>query len=99
MDRLNQYDLCDQKDQLHLFGHALLEKLLAPYKGITAHVWCRPLPDCQTDAQIDALLCQQLTPENLIDKPFTPLPLAGIPGRWPDNHAPDFYEDKKVFRD
>ncbi|MEY3549360.1 MAG: hypothetical protein RL520_28, partial [Pseudomonadota bacterium] len=53
----------------------------------------------QTDAQIDASLCQQLTPENLIDKPFTPLPLAGIPGWWPDNHAPDFYEDKKVFRD
>ena len=85
--------------QLQLFGHALLEKMLSPYKGITAHVWCLPLPDGQTDAQIDASLCQQLTPENLIDKPFTPLPLAGIPGWWPDNHAPDFYEDKKVFRD
>ena len=85
--------------QLQLFGHALLEKMLSPYKGITAHVWCMPLPDGHTDEQIDACLCQQLTPDNLSGKPFAPLPLAGIPGWWPHNHVPDFYEDKKVFRD
>jgi len=85
--------------QLHVFGHALLEKMLSPYKGITAHVWCMPLPDCRNDEQIDACLCQQLTPDHLSSKPFAPLPLAGIPGWWPHNHVPDFYEDKKVFRD
>ena len=84
---------------LQLFGHALLEKCLTPYKGITAHVWCLPLPTHESDAQIDASLCQQLTPDALRGKPFAPLPLAGIPGWWPDNHAPEFYEDKKVFRD
>ena len=62
--------------QLQLFGHALLEKMLSPYKGITAHVWCMPLPDCRNDEQIDACLCQQLTPDNLSSKPFAPLPLA-----------------------
>ena len=28
--------------RLTLFGHALLEKLAQPRKGITAHVWCLP---------------------------------------------------------
>jgi hypothetical protein len=85
--------------QLHLFGHALLEKMLSPYKAITAHVWCLPLPDGDNDAQLDDDLCQQLTTDNLSGKPFAPLPLAGIPGWWPHNHDLDFYEDKKVFRD
>jgi hypothetical protein len=31
--------------QLNVFGHALLEKLLNPYKGITAHVLCLPVPE------------------------------------------------------
>lgn len=30
--------------RLVLFGHALLEKLVAPYKSITAHVLCLPVP-------------------------------------------------------
>jgi hypothetical protein len=82
-----------------LFGHALLEKLLQPYKGITAHVLCLPMPVLRNDEEVDAWLCQQLTPEWLQAKPFTPLPLAGIPGWWHGNETPDFFEDKKVFRD
>ena len=85
--------------QLVLFGHALLEKLMKPYKGITAHVLCIPKHALSTDEQVDAWLCQQLTAERLKTKPFLPLPLSGIPGWWPGNQAPDFYEDKKVFRD
>ena len=85
--------------QLVLFGHALLEKLLQPYKGITAHVLCVPMPKLATDKEIDAWLCQQLTPEFLETKPFLPMPIAGIPGWWPGNETPDFFEDKKVFRD
>lgn len=88
-----------QQAKLVLFGHALLEKLLHPYKGITAHVLCIPMPALQTDDEMDAWLCQQLTPERLHSKPFVPLPLAGIPGWWPGNEVPAFFEDKKVFRD
>jgi len=88
-----------QQTQLVLFGHALLEKLMKPYKGITAHVLCIPMPDLQTNDEVDAWLCQQLTAEQLKTKPFLPLPLSGVPGWWPGNQAPDFYEDKKVFRD
>ena len=85
--------------QLVLFGHALLEKLMQPYKGMTAHVLCMPMPQLKNDEDIDAWLCQQLTPDYLMSKPFTPLPLAGVPGWWPGNEVPAFFEDKKVFRD
>jgi hypothetical protein len=33
-----------QEAHLTLFGHALLEKSLSPYKSITAHVLCVPVP-------------------------------------------------------
>ena len=88
-----------QQTQLVLFGHALLEKLLKPYKGITAHVLCVPMPTLSIDAEVDTWLCQQLTVESLMSKPFVPLPLSGVPGWWAANQVPDFYEDKKVFRD
>ena len=85
--------------QLVLFGHALLEKLSKPYKGITAHVLCVPMPELPTNDEVDAWLCQQLTVERLLTKPFVPLPLAGVPGWWTGNEVPAFFEDKKVFRD
>ncbi len=88
-----------QEAKLLLFGHALLEKFLHPYKGITAHVLCIPMPEFQTDEAIDTWLCQQLSDELLKTKPFVPLPLSGIPGWWPANQDPVFFEDKKVFRD
>jgi hypothetical protein len=37
-------------------------------------------------------------PERLSAKPFLPLPVLGVPGWWPDNESPDFYEDVAVFR-
>ena len=88
-----------QETRCVLFGHALLEKCLRPYKGITAHVLNVPMPGLQTDAEIDDWLCQSLRSEHLQTKPFVPLPIAGIPGWWPGNEDHDFFEDKKVFRD
>lgn len=31
-------------------------------------------------------------------KPFTPLPVLGVPGWWPANESPAFYADQTVFR-
>jgi Protein of unknown function (DUF3025) len=73
------------------FGHALLEKLMRPRKAITAHVWI-------VDDLGDALLATALTVERLTAKPFVPLPVLGVPGWWPDNESPAFYEDADVFR-
>lgn len=76
-----------------LFGHALLEKLVRPRKPITAHVWL--LPD-DSEAQSGALAT--LSVDTLRRKPFLPLPVLGVPGWWPDNAAPGFYDDAAVFR-
>jgi len=91
--------------RLVLFGHALTEKLVTPFKGICAHVLRLPVPaDLPADDPTtlahpwDAWLTRQLTPEWLSSKPYTPLPLLGVPGWWAANADPDFYNDTTVFR-
>ena len=81
---------------LLLFGHALLEKLVQPRKPITAHVY--RVPQGLAPHQIDAWLAQDLSADRLAAKPFTPLPVLGVPGWWPDNTEPGFYADAQVFR-
>ena len=80
-----------------VFGHALLEKLLQPRKDITAHVWSLQCPmDCM--AGVDGWLARQLTAGHLAAKPFTPLPLLGVPGWSHENQNFSFYDDSLVFR-
>jgi hypothetical protein len=85
-----------------LFGHALLEKLVTPYKSITAHVFpvkAQLQAALFTDtAQLDAQLAAQLNTAALIPKPFMPLPVLGVPLWCADNESPDFYKDSTVFR-
>ena len=83
--------------QLFLFGHALMEKLIEPRKAITAHVLRvgAVAPDLSA---LDGWLSQHLEAEFLISKPYHPLPVLGIPGWWPGNQEPDFYDDPQVFR-
>lgn len=83
--------------QLVLFGHALLEKLVSPYKSITAHVW-RVHNAIETLAGLDVWLANDLTPGKLAGKPFVPLPVLGVPGWWPANQDAGFYQDAQVFR-
>jgi hypothetical protein len=83
--------------RLLVVGHALLEKLVAPRKALTAHVWCSPVA-LGSVAAADAQLAGELTGALLAAKPFTPLPLLGIPGWWPENRDVCFYDDAQVFR-
>jgi hypothetical protein len=84
--------------RLVLFGHALLEKLAAPRKSITAHV-LRVDPSVGGDlASWDHWLAGALDPRMLADGPFVPLPVLGVPGWWPANENPSFYLDAQVFR-
>ncbi len=70
---------------LTLIGHALLEKLAtAPRKALTAHVLLG-----------DPLA---MAPADWAAKPFLPLPVLGVPGWWPANEDPAFYNDVAVFR-
>lgn len=84
-----------QEARLWVFGHALLEKLVTPRKGMTAHVLRLPgAPSC-TD---DAALAAALDPAHLATKPFVPLPVLGVPGWCAENASPAFYADAQVFR-
>jgi len=83
--------------QLVLFGHALIEKLVTPRKGITAHVYRVPSSD-QGLAAIDAWMAQDLSAEKLATKPFAHLPVLGVPLWWAANAEAAFYDDVSVFR-
>jgi hypothetical protein len=88
-----------QSAHIVIFGHALLEKLVTPYKSITAHVFrVASDVDAKDDQALDVWLAANLQPDYLATKPYVPLPVLGIPGWWPDNETISFYEDKKVFR-
>jgi len=78
-----------QQCSLTLFGHALLEKLVQPRKAITAHAWL--VADGEDPAA-------ELSAARLASKPFLALPVLGVPGWWPDNDDPGFYDDASVFR-
>lgn len=78
-------------------GHALLEKLAQPRKDLTAHVWCEPA-DLSSLAAADAWVAARCTADRLAPKPFTPLPVLGIPGWWAANQNFSYYEDSLVFR-
>ena len=82
-----------------LFGHALLEKLVTPYKSITAHVFtAQPAINSVANSSLDQTVAQLLHPGSLVPKPFTPLPVLGVPLWWAANAQADFYQDAQVFR-
>ena len=90
--------------EICLFGHALMEKLVAPYKAITAHTRVLlagdayfALPIDARRAWIDAVMAQDLAENGLSTADFTPLPVLGIPGWW-QGQDEDFYADASVFR-
>lgn len=86
------------------FGHALLEKLVQPYKSVTAHAWVLPLaPQQAAGPSLDAMLAQSLATAAKAGalrggRSFAPLPVLGIPGWCNDNAEPGFYADTAVFR-
>ena len=79
------------------FGHALLDKLVRPYKAITAHALHVPLAAgaslVEVDQRLAAALDDDLLPEHLM-----PLPVLGVPGWCSQNDDASFYLDAAVFR-
>ena len=87
-----------------LFGHALMEKLVAPRKAITAHTRVVMAPDfyfdLDWDAQrtwIDDTVAAALAAGGLTTASFTPLPVLGVPS-WYEGQDKAFYADTGVFR-
>lgn len=89
--------------EVWLFGHALMEKLVSPYKAITAHTWVVVGSDeflamsvLDKRKWIDEIVARQLA-NGLVASDFTPLPVLGVPS-WSPSQNSDFYADVMVFR-
>jgi hypothetical protein len=88
-----------QQAQPVLFGHALLEKLVLPYKSITSHVFIAQAASLLIASKDwDTAIAAQLSATSLVPKPFLPLPVLGVPGWWSANEEAEFYNDAQVFR-
>ncbi len=91
-----------------IFGHALYEKALSPYIGMTAHCLMLTveettlaLPCEKLTAYCDEHIAQQFCPtDNRLNSPkdLSPFPLLGMPGWHPDNKNQGFYDNQRYFR-
>ena len=87
------------------FGHALMQKLLDPFKAITAHAWVVTvhqhwfgLPRGERYERLDHCVAKAAD-RWLADRTLRmPVPVLGIPGWWAANAQPCFYDDAAVFR-
>ena len=82
-----------------------LEKLVQPYKACTAHAWIVAAPPAYFDwdegarrGWLDAHVAAGFDARLPSSRGFAPLPVLGVPGWWPANRDPRFYEDAQVFR-
>lgn len=96
-----------QRMRWFLFGHAMYEKSLAPFEGVTARgvlfemddAWIALPPARQIDLTDECLArhiadsaCLQTTRE------LAPVPILGIPGWWPHSEYEQYYDNTDYFR-
>lgn len=87
-------------------GHALYEKLLHPYIGLTAHCTLVAVPPAQWPqiehapmTELDAVVLAHLSSiDELQPRLWNPFPILGLPGWWPANNEESFYKISTYFR-
>ena len=79
-----------------VFGHALMDKLVVPYKSITAHALVVNVPAKAPLTELDAALAARLD-DRFATSALLPLPVLGVPG-WSANADAGYYDDAAVFR-
>lgn len=91
--------------RFRMVGHALMEKALSPWKGVTAQARLFEVGHAELDdAGLDALIDRRLALEPVAARSrhsapcFSPLPILGIPGWCCDNEDPAYYDDTTQFR-
>ncbi|MGC2519576.1 MAG: DUF3025 domain-containing protein [Burkholderiales bacterium] len=93
--------------RFHVFGHAIYEKALAPYKGVTAKALIVDVarafvaaPLVQQLPEIDARVAEYFADAEVLTstRHLSPLPVLGIPGWEPANEREEYYSDASHFR-
>ncbi len=103
----NRREQVRENMRFFLFGHALYQKALNPFIGMTGKAILlgaskefleRPLRSQVADA--DRQLALYLWDASRIGKgrDLAPLPVLGVPGWWKDNEAGAFYDNTGYFR-
>ena len=93
--------------RFYLFGHALYEKALNPFTGITARGllfevdadFFRAPPAAQIQA-LDAVTAGRLADAQAVRSPreLAPVPVLGVPGWCADNAVESYYDNRDYFR-
>ncbi len=93
--------------RFYVFGHAIYEKALEPYKGVTAKAL---IVDAAPDlleaplerqlAELDARAADYFSGAQALasTRTLSPLPILGIPGWEPANAREEYYDDGAQFR-
>jgi Protein of unknown function (DUF3025) len=93
--------------RFYVFGHAIYEKALEPYKGVTAKALILDAAPGLLDAPIERQLCEldaraadyfSGTHALASTRNLSPLPILGIPGWEPANACEEYYDDPSQFR-
>jgi Protein of unknown function (DUF3025) len=82
-----------------VFGHALYEKALTPYVGMTGHALLLEMPPGAPGVEVaDAAAAQAVQASIEQPRDLSPLPVLGVPGWWDANSAESFYDNTEYFR-
>ncbi|MDX1810537.1 MAG: DUF3025 domain-containing protein [Gammaproteobacteria bacterium] len=89
-----------------VFGHAMYEKALQPYIGMTTHCLFLQQPSsffALSTPEKTAIIDKEITTileqtEDWTPRQLQPLPILGIPGWYAANENPDFYLNQDYFR-
>jgi hypothetical protein len=93
--------------RFYVFGHAIYEKALEPYKGVTAKVLIVDTAPGLLDAPLERQLSEldagvadyfSTTQALASTRTLSPLPILGIPGWEPANASEEYYDDPSQFR-
>jgi hypothetical protein len=93
--------------RFYVFGHAIYEKALEPYKGVTAKALIvDAVPELlqapleRQLSEFDARAADYFSGAQALasTRTLSPLPILGIPGWEPANAREDYYDDPSHFR-
>lgn len=103
---INHRSSFEKQIDCYMFGHAMYEKSLQPYIGMTANSLCLLVDEDFFDQnrtarirKVDQLACDYFSAQPcLCTSDLHPLPLLGIPGWDARNKQPEFYDNSEYFR-